>query len=94
MIAVNVAQFTFAQTIFRAAKAMRMCGHARPAPLDKLLLQIDQTRSTYPMGPAQNGFMNFLSRARDCHKILLVSFLVTSHLLCARTARIRMSLGI
>ena len=43
-VAVDVAQLTFAQTIFRAAKAMRMCGHARPA---------------------QNGFMNFLSRAMD-----------------------------
>jgi hypothetical protein len=27
MVAVDVAQLTFAQTIFRAAKAMRMRGH-------------------------------------------------------------------
>jgi hypothetical protein len=33
---------------FRAANAMRMCGHARPD---------------------RDGFMNFLSRAIDCHKI-------------------------
>ncbi len=47
-ITVDVAQLAFAQTIFRATKAMRRRGHARPA---------------------RDGFMNFLSRAMDYHKV-------------------------
>ncbi len=53
---------------------MWMCGYVRPAPLDKLLHQIDQTRSTYPTGPARNGFMNFLLCAMNCHKNSAIYF--------------------
>jgi hypothetical protein len=48
MVAVGMAQLTFAQTKFRAAKAMRMRRHIRPT---------------------QNGFVNFLPGAMECHKI-------------------------
>ncbi len=69
LVAVDVAQLTFAQTEFpdfylnkiKRKLGPKRCGCA-VTPLDKLPHQIDQTRSTYPTGPAQNGFMNFLSR--------------------------------